>query len=135
MYFYKFESIDFEEQYAFELKHAKKFSRDDLDTMVIRAIRIYVERDYDVSCLYPFPCHMDMGDLFFNGALKDTLVREFGFLEIDYETSISYGAEAFFSDDFRHRDGVNFKEILKDVKVPKCISCCEEKCPVENERF
>lgn len=52
MYFYKFESIDFEEQYAFELTHTERFSQKDLDDMVIWAIKIYVENDYDVSGIY-----------------------------------------------------------------------------------
>ena len=39
MYYYKFESLDFEEQYAFELTHWKKFTSKDLDEMVIKAIK------------------------------------------------------------------------------------------------
>jgi hypothetical protein len=47
MYYYKFESVDFEEQYAFELMHWKKFTSKELDEMVIKAIKTYVEEDYD----------------------------------------------------------------------------------------
>ena len=34
MYYYKFESVDFEEQYSFELTHWKKFTSEELDEMV-----------------------------------------------------------------------------------------------------
>lgn len=133
MYYYKFESEDFEEQYAFELMHWRKFNREELDEMVKNAIKIYIENDYVIT--YDRPCHMDIGDMFFDNTLKETLVREFGFIKIDFESSVCYGGEAFFQDDFRHRNGVNFKEILRDVKVPKCESCIEDECRIENERF
>lgn len=62
MYYYKFESVDFEEQSAFELTHWKKFNPKELDEMVIKAIRTYVEEDYDTY--QNFPGHLDIGDLF-----------------------------------------------------------------------
>ena len=133
MYFYKFESIDFEAQYAFELKHVKKFTSEELDEMVKKAIKIYVERDYKDT--FVFPCALDIGDLFFDDNLKDTLIREFGFKAIDFESKVEYGGENLFCDDFRHKRGVNFKEILSDVKVPKCEFCSETHCKIENERF
>ena len=133
MYYYKFESVDFEEQYAFELTHWKKFTSKELDEMVIKAIKTYIEEDYDTYL--NFPCHLDIGDLFFDEILQDTLVKLFGFKKIDFESSVEYGGESLFSDDFRHRDGKNFKEILKDVKVPKCENCNESNCLIENERF
>jgi hypothetical protein len=133
MYNYKFESIDFEEQYAFELKHERKFTSEELDEMVIKAIKEYVENEYDNYLL--FPCNLDIGNLFFDGSLQDVLVRLFGFERIDYESRVEYGGEALFGDDFRHRDGKNFKEILKDVKVPKCEKCSKDSCLIENERF
>ena len=101
--------------------------------MVKKAIKIYIENYYVIT--YDLPCHMDIGDMFFDNTLKETLVREFGFTKIDFESRVCYGGEAFFRDDFRHRDGVNFKEILHDVKVPKCESCIEDECKIENERF
>lgn len=73
MYYYKFESIDFEEQYAFELTHWKKFTSKELDEMVIKAIKAYIEEDYD--SYLNFPCHLDIGDLFFDEILQDTLVK------------------------------------------------------------
>ena len=133
MYYYKFESIDFEEQYAFELTHWKKFTSDELDEMVIKAIKTYVEEDYDTYL--NFPCHLDIGDLFFDESLQDTLVKLFGFKKSDFESRVEYGGESLFSDDFRHSDRKNFKEILKDVKVPECESCNEVNCLIENERF
>ena len=133
MYYYKFESLDFEEQYAFELTHWKKFTSKDLDEMVIKAIKKYVEKDYDTYL--NFPCYLDIGDLFFDETHQDTLVKMFGFKKIDFESKVEYGGGSLFSDDFRHRDRKNFKEILKDVKVPKCESCNESKCLIENERF
>ena len=133
MYDYKFESVDFEEQYAFELTHWKKFTSRELDEMVIKAIKTYIEEDYDTYL--NFPCHLDTGDLFFDEILQDTLVKLFGFKKIDFESSVEYGGESLFSDDFRHRDRKNFKEILKDVKVPECKSCKDVNCLIENERF
>lgn len=133
MYYYKFESIDFEEQYAFELTHWKKFSQKELDEMVIEAIRIYIERDYKFD--FVFPCYLDIGNLFFDDSLKKTLISDFGFEAIDFESSVSYAGEKLFNDDFRHRDDVNFKEILKDVRVPKCETCSESRCLIDNERF
>ncbi|MBR1610426.1 MAG: hypothetical protein IJ672_02910, partial [Methanobrevibacter sp.] len=111
MYYYKFESIDFEEQYAFELMHWKKFTSAELDEMVIKAIKTYIEEDYDAYL--NFPCHLDIGDLFFDEILQNTLVKLFGFKKIDFESRVEYGGESLFSDDFRHRDRKNFKEILK----------------------
>nr|WP_294999074.1 hypothetical protein [uncultured Methanobrevibacter sp.] len=133
MYYYKFESIDFEEQYAFELMHWRKFSREELDLMVKKAIRIFIEQDFKIS--YVIPCHLDIGNLFLDDSLMETLIREFGFTKIDFESKVSYGGEALFSDDFRHRDGVNFREIFRDVKVPKCDSCIEDECLIDNQRF
>ena len=133
MYYYKFESVVFEEQYSFELTQWKKFTSEELDEMVIKSIKTYVEKDYDTYL--NFPCHMDIGDLFFDESLQDTLVNMFGFKKIDFESSVEYGGESLLSDDFRHRDGKNFKEILKDVKVPECESCNERNCLIENERF
>lgn len=63
MYFYKFESLDYEEQYAFELTHWRKFSKEELDKMVIDSIKKFVENDYKVE--FPSPCYLDIGDLFF----------------------------------------------------------------------
>ena len=133
MYDYKFESVDFEERYAFELTHWKKFTSKELDEMVIKAIKTYIGEDYDTYL--NFPCHLDMGDLFFDEILQETLVKMFGFKKIDFESSVEYGGESLFSDDFRHRDRKNFKEIFKDVKVPECESCNEVNCLIENERF
>ena len=133
MYYYKFESVDFEEQYAFELMHWKKFTSKELDEMVIKAIKTYVEEDYDTYL--NFPCHLDIGVLFFDESLQNSLVKMFGFNKFDFESRVEYGGESLFSDDFRHRDRKKFKEILKDVKVPKCESCNEVNCLIENERF
>ena len=133
MYYYKFESIDFEEQYAFELTHWKKFSQKELDEMVIEAIKIYIERDYQFD--FVFPCYLDIGNLFFDDSLKKTLISDFGFKAIDFENSVSYAGEKLFNDDFRHKNDVNFKEILKDVRVPKCETCGESRCLIDNERF
>lgn len=133
MYYYKFESIDFEEQYAFELTHWKKFSSQELDGMVMEAIKTYVQEDYTP---FPFdPYYLSIGTLFFDGTLQDTLVRLFGFEKIDFESRIEYGGEALFRDDFRHRDGKNFRELLKDVKVPECGMCIREECLIDNKRF
>ena len=115
MYYYKFESVDFEEQYSFELTHWKKFTSEELDEMVIKSIKTYVEKDYDTYL--NFPCHLDIGDLFFVVSLQDTLVNRFGFKKIDFESSVEYGGESLLSDDFRHRDRKNFKEILKDIRT------------------
>ena len=41
MYYYKFESVDFEERYAFELTHWKKFTSKELDEMVMKAIIVF----------------------------------------------------------------------------------------------
>ena len=133
MYYYKFVSIDFEEQYSFELTHWKKFTSKELDEMVIKAIKTYIEEDYDTYL--NFPCHLDIGDLFFDEILQETLVKMFGFKKIDFESSVEYGGESLFSDDFRHRNRKNFKEILKDVKVPECKSCKDLNSLIENERF
>lgn len=133
MYYYKFESIDFEEQYAFELRHWRKFTSEELDEMVIEAIKEYVENDYDPYL--SFPCNLDIGDLFFDEILQETLVKRFGFERIEYESRVEYGGEALFGDDFRHRDGKNFRKILKDVRVPKCDGCSKDECLIENERF
>ena len=133
MYYYKFASIDFEEQYSFELTHWKKFTSKELDEMVIKAIKTYIEEDYDTYL--NFPCHLDIGDLFFDEILQETLVKMFGFKKIDFESSVEYGGESLFSDDFRHRNRKNFKEILKDVKVPECKSCKDLNSLIENERF
>lgn len=133
MYFYKFESLDYEEQYAFELTHWRKFSKDELDKMVIDSIKKFVENDYKVE--FSSPCYLDIGDLFFDNSLKNQLIKNFGFKAIDYENRVEYGGEALFGDDFRHKDRVNFKEILKDVKVPKCKVCYNEDCLIENQRF
>ena len=58
MYYYKFESVDFEERYAFELTHWKKFTSKELDEMVMKAIKIYIEEDYDTYL--NFPGHLDI---------------------------------------------------------------------------
>lgn len=134
MYYYKFESIDFEEQYAFELTHDEKFTSEDLDNMVIKAIEKYIENDYDPD-LPTLPCNLDMGDLFYDETLQNTLVEMFDFKKIEFESKIEYGGEALFADDFRHKTGKNFKEIFENVKVPKCTDCNENKCLIENERF
>ena len=133
MYTYKFESMDFEEQYAFELTHWKKFSPEELDGIVNEAIRIYIERDYQHT--FVFACCLDIGDLFADDSLKNTLISDFGFRPLDFEARVGYGGERLFCDDFRYRDGVNFKEILKDVRVPKCKTCSETKCRIDNARF
>lgn len=101
--------------------------------MVIKAIKTYIGEDYDTYL--NFPCHLDIGDLFFDEILQETLVKMFGFKKIDFESSVEYGGGSLFSDDFRHRDRKNFKEIFKDVKVPECESCNEVNCLIENERF
>lgn len=108
MYYYKFESVDFEEQYSFELTQWKKFTSEELDEMVIKSIKTYVEKDYDTYL--NFPCHLDIGDLFFDESLQDTLVNMFGFKKIDFESSVEYGGESLLSDDFRHRDGKILKK-------------------------
>ena len=97
--------------------------------MVIKSIKTYVEKDYDTYL--NFPCHLDIGDLFFDESLQDTLVDMFGFKKIDFESKVDYGGESLFSDDFRHNERKNFKEILKGVKVPKCESCNEKYCLIE----
>ena len=76
--------------------------------MVIKAIKTYIEEDYDTYL--NFPCHLDIGDLFFDEILQETLVKMFGFKKIDFESSVEYGGESLFRDDFRHRDRKNFKE-------------------------
>ena len=86
MYYYKFESVDFEEQYAFELMHWKKFTSKELDEMVIKAIKTYVEEDYDTYL--NFPCHLDIGVLFFDESLQNTLVKMFDFKKIDFESRV-----------------------------------------------
>ncbi|MBE6503821.1 MAG: hypothetical protein E7Z76_06010 [Methanobrevibacter sp.] len=82
--------------------------------MVIKSIKTYVEKDYDTYL--NFPCHLDIGDLFFDESLQDTLVDMFGFKKIDFESKVDYGGESLFSDDFRHKERKNFKEILKGLK-------------------
>lgn len=133
MYFYKFESIDFEEQYSFELTHSKKFTSKELDEMVIKAIKNYIQEDYNPYLNWP--CDLDIGNLFFDEILQNALVKLFGFKKIDFESKVEYGGESLFSDDFRHKNRKNFKEILKDVKVPKCENCNKDACLIENERF
>ena len=133
MYFYKFESVDFEEQYAFELKHWKKFTSKELDEMVIKAIKKYIEEDYD--SFLSFPCHMNIGILFLEGTLQDMLVKMFGFKKIDFESGVEYGGESLFRDDFHYQKGKNFKEVLGNVRIPECVGCVASDCPIENERF
>jgi hypothetical protein len=133
MYFYKFKSIDYEQQEAFELMHWKRFSSEELDEMVKQAIAVHIENGYET---FPFsPCFFDIGDLFFDGSLQDTLVREFGFKRIDFESSVSYAGEPLFRDNSCRRGEVNFKEILRDVRVPECESCFKDECSIENQRF
>lgn len=55
--------------------------------------------------------------MFFDEILQDTLVKMFGFKKIDFESSVEYGGESLFSDDFRHRDRKNYKENLKEIKL------------------
>lgn len=76
-----------------------------------------------------------LGIFFFDNSLKNQLIKNFGFKAIDYESRVEYGGESLFGDDFRHKDRVNFKEILKDVKVPECEVCYNEDCLIENQRF
>ena len=133
MYNYKFESIDYEEQYAFELMHRRKFTSAELDEMVLKAIKKYIEEKYN-NYLLP-PCYLNIGSLFLDESLENTLAEMFGFEKIQYESKVEYGGEALFKDDFRHKNGTNFKEMLKDVKVPKCNDCNSKKCLIENERF
>ena len=133
MYFYKFESIDYEEQYSFELTHHEKFNSEELDEMVLKAIKTYIKEEYN-----PYlssPCYLDIGDLFYDGSLQTTLIELFGFKEIKFECKVEYNGESLFNDDFRHKDGKNFKEILSDVDIPKCDICINDKCLIENKRF
>ena len=134
MYFYKFLSIDYEEQYSLELTHWKKFTQEELNKMVLKSIKHYFENDY-VETYYKTLCYIDIGDLFMDGTLKNQLIKNFGFKDINYETTVTYGGEALFGEDFRHRDGVNFKKLLSDVKLPKCKLCNKDKCLLENERI
>ena len=133
MYFYKFLSIDYEEQHSLELTHWKKFTQDELNKMILKSVKHYFENDYVET--YKNPCYMDIGDLFYENIIKNQLIDNFGFKEINYENTITYGGEALFSDDFRHKDGVNFKKLLNNVKVPKCKECSKDKCLIENERI
>lgn len=116
MYFYNIGYNSYEECPDVTLCHEKEFTREDLENMVIEAIKEIIPQrkfDYDFKENY--------GDLLFSSyegkCVLDVLCDGFGFSRIKYTAQFSaFGWASIFDDDDWESDSKSLVNIRKAVK-------------------